>query len=98
MSLIMVTESECTADAWREKHERDERERRARADEADRLFRARVARTCADDEPRDTARRKLLEALMADCPACVPEDASTVPRAELEAWIKSHDPDAEVPQ
>jgi hypothetical protein len=97
VSLIMVTEPECTTDAWREKHERDERERRALLEARERGHREAVERTCADDEPRDTARRKLLEALMDDCPACVPEDAYTVPRAELEAWIKSHDQDAEVP-
>lgn len=48
------------------------------------------------DQPRPTyapgPRRDRLRELMADCPACVPEDADEIPDEELDGWIKSHSP------
>ena len=36
-------------------------------------------------------KRARLRQYMADCPACVPEDADGVADEELDAWLTSHD-------
>jgi hypothetical protein len=38
-----------------------------------------------------SAKRERLRQMMADCPACVAEDANHIPEADLDRWISSHE-------
>ncbi len=38
----------------------------------------------------EEVKREQLRRLMADCPACEPEEEADVPPEQLDAWIRSH--------